>query len=51
VGACTVQFSTNLTDWLPLTDSSTQDNGQTRTVTDSDTTATLKFYRVLVSYR
>ena len=46
----TVQFSTNLTDWLPLTGASTQDNGQTRTVTDPDATATTKFYRVQVSY-
>lgn len=45
----TVLFSTNLTDWLPLTSMTIQDNGQTRTVTDPDATATKKFYRVEIT--
>lgn len=46
----TVQFSTDLKNWQPLTGAIIQDNGQTRTVTDPDTISTRKFYRVQVSY-
>lgn len=45
-----VEYSLNMTSWLPLTGTSIQDNGQTRTVTDPDATATQKFYRVQISY-
>lgn len=46
----TVQYSTDLTHWQPLTGAIIEDNGQTRTVTDPDTISPLKFYRVQVSY-
>ena len=45
-----VQYSTNLTNWQTLTSAATQDNGQTRTVTDLDNTTTRKFYRVVLSF-
>ena len=48
----TIQYSTDLgvTGWQSLTGTTIQDNGQTRTITDPDTTSTRKFYRVQVSY-
>ncbi|MDB6004004.1 MAG: hypothetical protein JWR15_991, partial [Prosthecobacter sp.] len=46
----TVQYSTDLTHWQPLTTMTVQDNGQTRTVTDTDAVSTRKYYRVQVTY-
>jgi hypothetical protein len=46
----TVLFSTDLQNWQPLTGATIQDNGQTRTVTDTDAVSTRKYYRVRVTY-
>ena len=48
----TIQYSMDLSanGWQTLTGATIQDNGQTRTVTDTDGTSTRKFYRVQVSY-
>ena len=46
----TVQFSTTLGGWQPLTDGIIQDHNQVRTVTDPDTTTPRKYYRVQIRY-
>jgi len=48
----TVQFSTTLqpNDWQPLNGANVQDYGQTRILTDPDSTALRKFYRLQVSF-
>ena len=48
----TIQYSTDLSasGWHTLTGATILDNGQTRTITDPDTTSLQKFYRVQVSY-
>ena len=48
----TVQFSTTLqpNDWQPLNGATVLDNGQTRILTDPDSTTMRKFYRLQVSF-
>jgi len=46
----TVYYKTSLTDttWTPLTGATQADNGQQRTVTDTNATGKTKFYRVMI---